>query len=321
MMSPTPDLESKASRTEAPLPQLDGESHRRGRPLGRQALALWLMIAAGFCFATMGALIHYFSATIPWPLLALYRALFMLSITAVLLRRSGSPPLRLPAPPLLWLRSLAGTAGMLTTFYALSHLPVADATVVIETRPVWVALLAGLFLKERTGRNVWIYIVLGLAGVVLIEQPYFREGRYTVFVALGAAVAGAVAMTCLRALAYLDDKVIIAHFAATAAVAFAVYVAVGGVRPDADVIYATLSDPVNVVLLLGLGTLGTVGQLAMTKAFSLATAPRVAAVGLAKVGIAAAYDTVFWDRSFSGATLAGMGLILGSLWVFLHRRD
>jgi len=50
---------------------------------------------------------------------------------------------------LLVLRGVSGTCGMLTRFYAVQNMPLGDATVLMFTSPIFVAILARIFLKER----------------------------------------------------------------------------------------------------------------------------------------------------------------------------
>lgn len=282
--------------------------------------AVVLMLAGGFCFTSMSAIVHALGAKMDWYVLVVIRAFFSMAFAFVSLAHSGK--LRgLKTPGVLWLRSLFGSVAMLTTFYALTRLPISDATVVIETRPVWVALLAVYFLREKTGGNIWLAIAVGIVGVALVENPHFTERDYTVGFALVAAVTGGVVMICLRKLAHLDPRVIILHFSSTAIIVVLIMVAVTDMSIDQERVTGALKEPFTLLLLVGIGFFGTAGQFAMTKAFALGAAPRVAAVGLVKVGIAVFYDVVFWSRVFTLPTIGGIALILGSLGLIFYKRD
>ena len=63
-------------------------------------------------------------------------------------------------------------------------------------------------------------------------------------------------------------------------------------------------------MLLGVGIFGTLGQLAMTKAFAIGEAPIVATAGFVKVGFSAVYDILIWKYVFEYSTILGMMLIL-----------
>uniref|UniRef100_T1H0U6 EamA domain-containing protein n=1 Tax=Megaselia scalaris TaxID=36166 RepID=T1H0U6_MEGSC len=57
------------------------------------------------------------------------------------------------------------------SFYAFRHMPLGDASVIIFSTPVFVAIFARLFLKEQCGLINIITIMLTLIGVVLITRP------------------------------------------------------------------------------------------------------------------------------------------------------
>ena len=86
--------------------------------------AIW-MIAAAFCFASMGALAHALGPRCDWLLIALIRILCTF-VFSVELAWIGRARLVLWTPPTLWIRSASGTISLACTFYALTRLPVAD---------------------------------------------------------------------------------------------------------------------------------------------------------------------------------------------------
>lgn len=72
---------------------------------------------------------------------------------------------------ILLLRCFVGTTGLMLSFYAFRHMPLADASVIIFSTPVFVAIFARLFLREPCGVFNVITVVLTLIGVVLITRP------------------------------------------------------------------------------------------------------------------------------------------------------
>ena len=177
--------------------------------------ALFYMIIGGFSFATMGAFTHALGQYTDWVLIVVIRMFttFILTVGAAI--RSGMNPF-LFNRPLLWFRSIVGSFAMLATFYALIHLPISDVSVITETRPIWVALLAGFVLGETTGRRIWISIFLGIVGVILIEKPHIAQKNYAALIALLASFLGSIVMICLRKLRDLNPKVIVTQFSGTA---------------------------------------------------------------------------------------------------------
>lgn len=269
--------------------------------------AIFWMIVGGFDFATMGALIHALGDECDWLILAFLRMFMSFILALFLTRRAGLKPFLINRQ-LLWLRSLVGSAAMIATFYALTELPISDVAVITESRPIWVAIMAGFLLGETTGKRIWLSIILGMTGVVLVEHAHINDGNFAGLAAFLAAIAGAFVMILLRKLRDIDPRTIVAQFSGTASLVCLLLIIALGRKFD----LAFLENPVNVLMLAGIGVFGTIGQLAMTKAFSIGEAPGVASAGFIRVGFSAGYDVLLWQHSFQLATLLGVGLILGS---------
>ncbi|KAJ8264364.1 hypothetical protein GJAV_G00148290 [Gymnothorax javanicus] len=111
----------------------------------------------------------------------------------------------------LFLRGLLGSNAMVLLYYALQQMPLADATVIVFSNPVFTALLAWMFLREKCSILDVIFTIFTLTGVVLIARPPFLfgsqvdeiEGNYTnrikgSIAALAAAICAACTMVVLR---------------------------------------------------------------------------------------------------------------------------
>ena len=278
---------------------------------------LFWMVIGGFSFASMGALTFALGKECDWMLIALFRMLLSFVLASYLAARATIMPFVFNRP-LLWLRSLTGSAAMLCTFYALTHLPISDVAVITETRPILVTLIAGYTIGERSSGRLWVILTLSMLGVILLEQPYFSSRNFAVFFAFLAAFAGAVVMICLRLLRDIDPRVIVTHFSGTATLI--AFLSLLLFKNDVDL--SVLRNFKILIMLVGVGVLGTMGQLGMTKAFALDKAPRIAAAGYIKVGFAASYDLIFWQHSFKPSTLVGIALILiSTTWLFHTQRS
>ncbi len=276
---------------------------------------LW-MVMGGFAFATMGALTHELGKHCDWLIIAFFRMLISFIITFGLARAAGINPFVFNNRT-LWLRSFIGSSAMLGTFYALTKLPISEIAIITETRPIWVALVAGYILGETSGRRIWLSIIFGIVGVVLVEHPRIMEQNFASLIAVYAALGGAVVMICLRKLKGLDPRVIVIHFSATATIV--TLITLFTVRGEVDL---SVFNNTNIIfMLLGVGVFGTIGQLAMTKAFSVGEAPSVASASFIKVGFSAGYDLLIWQYIFNPTTIVGMILILASTgWLFAKRK-
>jgi drug/metabolite transporter (DMT)-like permease len=259
----------------------------------------------------MGALSRELSFSADWRVIAFVRALLMAAFGLPIALFSGAA-VTFRGTPLLWIRSIVGSLGMLCTFYTLAHLPFSEAVTLIKSFPIAVALLSWFVLGERPGLRVWIAILTGVAGVVLIAQPHFEHSPFAIGIGIASAFMTAVVMLGLNRLGSMDSRTIVAHFAGVASVTSAVAVGLGGVSPFPPV----FGEARGWVSLLGMGVAGTVGQLAMTRAFALGDPSRISVVGLTELLFALAFDRLLWHRAITPTMLAGMALVAApAAWI------
>ncbi|HZI19310.1 MAG TPA: DMT family transporter [Pyrinomonadaceae bacterium] len=280
----------------------------------REGRAYLFMLAGALAFASMGALSHLAGEHCDWRLVAVARTLlaFLLSSAIAL---SAGVRLVLWRPRALWVRSLSGSLGVLCAFYALTHLPVSTALTLSNTVPLWVALLAWPVLGERPGAGVWAAIAAGLCGIALIQKPRGDGETLAALLAVGNALATSVAMLGLNRLGGLDARAVVVHFSGVSTVFTVAFLLLS----SGAVEYSALADPRTLLLLAGVGLTGTLGQLAMTRAFALGSAPRVSVVGLTQIVFAALFDLTIWRRPFDALTVLGILLVVApSVWLTLH---
>src|SRR5690606_37022932 len=105
----------------------------------------------------------------------LVRAVISLALTLAALRRAGIRPWG-NSRRLLWLRGGLGFAALSCFYYSIARLPLADATVIQFTNPIFAALLAAWFLKEPVRIPEAMCVLVSMAGVLLVARPAFLFG-------------------------------------------------------------------------------------------------------------------------------------------------
>lgn len=292
------------------------------------------MMVASLLFALMGAMVKAVEATLPVSWAVFARSAIGLALSLWLVRRAGLS-WRGNRPALLAVRGAIGFSALVCTFHSLSLLPLADAVVIQQTHPIWTAILARIFLKERAGGRVIAATAMALAGVVLVVKPAFlgfehagtgQAGGPTGIAALdplgvGLALLGAVlsagAYVSVRALRRTDDaRVVVFWFAFVATPLSAVALGVD-LATSAPHAWPGLGE---LGLLLGIGVAVQGAQLLMTRALHREPAGRVAAVGYLQVVYAFALGTVFFGESLGWISLAGTALIIGGALLAIRSR-
>ncbi len=277
---------------------------------------LW-MICGTFNFATMGALSHSLAlGRSDWRLVALARAALML-LFAVPIALAAGATITLRGSPTLWLRSISGSIGILGMFYTLTHLHISESITLLNLTPIWVAILSWVILKQSPGLKVLAAIAVGAVGVALIARPHFDQARVALVVGGLSSICTAVAVLSLNRLGHLDAHAVVVHFSAVATAVTAVFYLASGQAP-AQLIPTGASD---LLKLLGVGLTGTVGQIALTRAFAQGEASRVSIVGLTQLLFAVGYDRLIWNRDYTTGTLAGMILVAApTAWLLTRPR-
>ncbi|MBL8677684.1 MAG: DMT family transporter [Myxococcales bacterium] len=286
----------------------------------RPLRGLAFMLFASASFTTMNATAALLARRgIPWEMAAFARA-FLGLFVALSVARARGVSLGVRDRRVMWTRSIAGSTSMVLTFYALTHMPLADATALLNTTPLWIAALAWFVLGERPGRAVLAALAIAIIGVFFVEQPGFTRGELAGLVALGAGAASAVAMVSLRRLGDEPPEAIVVHFSSVASVVTATAL-VSRVARGAPV--QVPSNAIDWLCLASVGITATVGQLALTRAYALDRAARVGAAGWAQVVLALVVDGALRATWPSRSALGGIALLLsaGVLLVASAQRD
>lgn len=279
------------------------------------------MAASAVLFAFMNFFAKLASTSASWQTVGAVRALVGALVAVGVARARGSSLAVKDKRALFW-RILFGTAAMMATFYALSSrsLSLGDTVTLINLTPIFLALLAPVFLRERTSPAVALALLISLGGVVLVLHPSFsfREGAaqgpsagVTAAVAIGASFLGSLAMMQLRRVGQTETaEAIAAQYSLFAAAAL-------GLLSLADLRMPTVRDALAMV---GAGICAGFGQILLTRAYTLERAARVSGIGYLSVVASALLGAAILNERPAPSALAGMGLVvLGGLVVTFTR--
>jgi drug/metabolite transporter (DMT)-like permease len=244
------------------------------------------------------------------------RAAVSLAVAYVLVRRArpGNWGRR---KGLLVVRGLLGFAALSCFFYALIHLPLADATVIQYTNPVWTAWLGWWLLDEGLTRSEAVLSAAGLLGVVFIAQPtalfggMARLDPLAVTVGLAGAMCSAGAYVSVRRLGRTEHPVMI--------VFYFTLVTVPASLPGL-LLHAVAPTALEMVLLGGVGVTAVLGQLYLTRGLQREPAGRATSVSYVQVVFAAAWGMLWFHEYPDLLGLVGAGLVLLSVVAVARRR-
>lgn len=282
-----------------------------GRYRQHLLLGAALIIASELLFATMGAAVKAVSAELPTAMVVLFRSAFGTLIFLPLLGRRGDAALW-PSRgtwPLYAFRAGVGVSAMACFFHALEHLPLADGMLLKMTAPVFMPLVAILWLAERPSRTAWLAVPVGLAGVVLVLDP---TGRLEVAALVGTAggLLAAVAKVAVRRLTRTEPAARVVFWFAILATLYA--------TPFALFHWQT-PTLAQWLLLLAVGLCASVGQWLLTRGYGAASPSQIGPFTYSSVVFAGLYGALLWGEIPDGAFAAGALLIAAAGLLALRR--
>lgn len=282
--------------------------------------APWLMVGASLGFSLMAACVKLASAHYGAGEIVFYRSLVGLALMALLLRARGGT-LRTRVPGMHFWRSASGVAALCLWFYALGNLPLATAMTLNYMSSVWIALflIGGAVLlgpargdaaTARTGGidgRLVAAVLAGFAGVALVLRPTIAEEQ--LWHGLCGLLSG-----MLAALAYLQVTALGRVGEPEDRVVF--YFSLGGTTAGAGIALATggfgAHTAAGLALLLAIGTLATLAQWMMTRAYAIGATLGNAALQYLGIGFSFILGVVVFSDPVTLMALAGMALIVGA---------
>lgn len=275
------------------------------------------ILASTLFFSLMSVMVKLAGQGLPVQEIVFARGVVSLPLAYWLVRRAGVP---------MWgnrrwimvLRGLIGFAAMSCFYFALTRIPIAEATVLHFTSPLWTALLAALLLREPVTGRIIASIAVSFAGVILITRPGFLFGGAaagTDLVGVGAALLGAIlaagAYVTVREASKTEHPLVIVFYFPLVMI------------PATAPFWPSFQLPVGWewLVLLGVGVSTQIGQVFLTRGLSLEHAARAMTIGYAQIVLVAIWGMVFFGEFPDIWSAAGALLVIaGTLAVALSRR-
>jgi len=272
--------------------------------------ALW-MLAAGSMFSCMALLVRMAAKDIHPLEVVFFRNAIALMFMLPWLARIGFSGMRTTRLPLHAWRAAIGLAAMACWFTAMALMPLAEATALGFTTPLFATIGAVLFLGETVRARRWTAIAVGFIGTLIITRPGAEALSWPALLAISSAVFVASSSLCVKALSRTE-------------------------APNTMVLYmALLMTPIAFIpaafvwswpsletwgWLLLLGFCATAGHLASTRAFAAADASAVMPYDYARLPFVALIAFVAFGEVPQIWTWVGAAVIVAST-IYISRRE
>jgi drug/metabolite transporter (DMT)-like permease len=224
--------------------------------------------------------------------------------------RAGPGVLR-SAVPLRHVQRIAfGLGGVTSMFFAVQAMPLADATAIGRTAPLFTLLFAALLMKERGGWMRWLAAGIGFGGVVVVMRPTAATFDLVGLIPLLAAFCTGVEVATIRVLALRDKPLTVLALnnigGASIACLAAAFVFV-------------MPSWQQGIALVGVGVAMVSGQALIVRAFAVAEASVIAPFYYTTIAWAVLIGVVVFGEGITTALIMGTGLIaLAGVIVAMH---
>jgi drug/metabolite transporter (DMT)-like permease len=266
--------------------------------------SLWMLVA-GLLFGCMGVFVKLGAPWFSHIELVFYRSFVGLLIVYLIMRQQRVSVATHFWRNHLW-RGISGTVALALFFYCITVLPLATAVTLNYTAPLFLTVLTLLVFKDRFHPPLTIAIALGFCGVVLLLHPTLqRDQLLPGLLGLISGLLAGVALLNVKQLGMIGepDTRTVFYFTLTATLA-------SGAWMLFDTVHAI--TPKGFAILLGLGSTGTLAQLAMTRAYRTGKTLVVGSLAYSTIIFASLFGMLLWNEVLPLSSWLGMALIIAS---------
>jgi drug/metabolite transporter (DMT)-like permease len=238
------------------------------------------------------------------------RSVVMLAIVLALVPRAGIPAIRTRRFALHLWRNAIHFLGQVLWVYSIGALTLATVFAIEFTMPVWTALLAWIFLKEKLSAPRLVMLALGLAGVLIILRPG------------GGSFHPAALGMILGSLCYASSFIFTKRLSSTdSALAVLLWMAVIQTPISLAAAVPQWVAPVAVDLpwILAIGAGSFCAHYCMTRAMRLADAMVVVPIDFIRLPLIALVGAMFYGEALDPMVFVGAAIIFAGTYYSVSR--
>tara|TARA_R110002049_G_C9042947_1_gene552900 strand:+ start:220 stop:1062 length:843 start_codon:yes stop_codon:yes gene_type:complete len=273
--------------------------------------AIFYMIFSVIAFAIMNAIIKYLT------IFNVYQVVFFRSIGTLFFTIPLILKYKLPIfgsnKKLLFLRAFFGVISITCFFQSLNYLAVGTAVSLRYTSPIFAAIFAAIFLKEKVKNIQWLLFFIAFLGVLIIKGFGVDVNTIGLLLIITSAIFLGLIFVVIRKIGNSENPLIIINYFMTLAFIFGGIMSIDNWRNP---------NTIEWVLLLSSGVFGYFGQLYMTKAFQSSETNIIAPLKYLEVIFMIIIGAIWFNEEYNLLSLLGVFLILLGLVynIYLKRK-
>ncbi|MEQ1512991.1 MAG: DMT family transporter [Lysobacteraceae bacterium] len=281
-------------------------------PRAQHLRAAMLMLGSTVFFGLMAVAIRLASATLHTFEIAFFRNFFGLMAALPLLVRHGPDLLRTTQLPRYLFRCMIGIVSMMAGFWAIGHLPLAQAVALSYSTPIFVTIAAVIFLHEQVRARRWAAVALGFVGVMIIVRPGSDSFTVGSLVALAAAVLSGIVAIQIKQLSKVEPADRIVFYTTLLWVPMSLLPALTAWKWPHGIVW---------VWVVAAGFLGTGGHMLWTRALKLGDVSALTPISFMQLPIVAVAGWLLFQEPLDRWTALGAGVIFVANAYIAHRES
>lgn len=279
-------------------------------PRTQHLRAALLMLGSTMLFGLMTVAIRLASETLHTFEIAFFRNFFGLIAALPLLLRHGPELLKTTQWPRYVFRCAIGVVSMLCGFWAIGHLPLAQAVALSYSTPIFVTIAAVVFLHEQVRGRRWAAVALGFVGVMIIVRPGTAGFSAGTLVALAAAVLSGIVSIQIKQLSKVEPADRIVLLTTLLWVPMSLLPALTVWEWPRGIAW---------VWVIAAGFLGTGGHMLWTRALKLGDVSALTPISFMQLPIVAVAGWLLFQERLDRWTAIGAGVIFAANAYIAHR--
>ena len=264
----------------------------------------------GATFTGMMAISRHLSPDLHIFMIVLFRSLFGLVFLAPIALGQGARRLHTTRIRLYAIRGVTAYLSLVGYFYAATHIPLADISAIVFTRPVFACIAAILFLGELVRGRRWVAIGIGFIGGLVVVRPGFAEINIGVLFTLGAVAMTVCNTIFIKSLSFTDHPDTIAIYQG---------LSVAPIALVAALFFWSTPTLEQFAWLLAMGALGAATQRTLARSYAAADTTVVTVLDFLRLPIAALIGLVFFGEWPGAWVWVGGAIIVVSSFLLTQR--
>lgn len=257
-------------------------------------------VAGFFCMAVFGIItkIALAGGSVYWVSFIAYLTGTLLLFPFI--ARGGLAALKSEHYGLLIGRALFGTVASFSYTLSMHYIPIVNGTLLFNTAPLFIPLLATIFLKDKVGRSTWLAVLLGFVGVMIIIKP--TEAIFTQpgnFIAIFSGISLAVAYLLMKVLTNTDPGTRIIFY----------YLGIGTLMQIPMLFFSEVPNHESVLYAILAGVFLLAAQMLLVHAYKYAQASQIGIYQYSSVVFVGLIDWLLWGTIPTAGEIIGAAIV------------